>query len=205
MAQFESFWYWQEDRLNGEWFKTYAFTTREYPAATKLCCATKPSTSEPFAFCDIDSKNHLQIHIANSFFENTPLMWYVLIREYWKNRPTQTLAAFNDNLFPDGTLIEVDEAMNLGIDSSKRIAAIRWGFGDPHLEQLYVDEQFRRQRISTKIIYVASLLNVAGNWGGFVYGGDQVTDMGSHLADAWKNSPLLRHETARLPSMDAAS
>ncbi len=132
-------------------------------------------------------------------------MWYALVREYGKLKQSQTLVAFNTDHYAEGTVVEVDELKSRGFDPSfmsQRIAAIRWGFGDPHIEQLFVDQNHRRKRISIRIINVADVVNVAGNWGGFIYGGDQVTDLGEQLRGAWSNSARVQNIVAKMPPMD---
>ena len=92
--------------------------------------------------------------------------------------------------------------MSLGLDVNERACAINWGFGDPHIYQVYVAERYRRRRTSIKLINVADVVNVAGNWGGFIYGGDQVTALGSQLRDSWTNSTRVKPVVANLPPMD---
>lgn len=153
----------------------------------------------------IDANNRLVIHLPTSHIPDAPPMWYALIREYGRDKQTQTLAGFSSNEYPDGTVVEIEELKNRGFEPSfmaNRMCAIRWGFGDPHIEQLLVSEDYRRKRVSVKLINVADIVNVAGNWGGFIYGGDQVTAMGEQLGTAWSGSARLKPVEVRLPPMN---
>lgn len=204
MPKFATLWFWQKQRLNSEWFEVYSFSTDEHPHPTLIVGGTRPTQAEPWSWSSIDGGNRLVVQTPKDHVPNAPAMWYVLIREYGETKKAQTLAAFDTDHYPDGTVVEIDELKQKGFDPSfmaGRIAAVRWGFGDPHLEQLYVSEEHRRKRISIKLINVADVVNVAGNWGGFIYGGDQVTAMGEELGKAWSGSSRVRPIEARMPPM----
>jgi len=204
VGKFATLWFWQKSRLTAEWFEVYSFDTDERPRPSLTRNPEKPTNAEPWSFSNVDDQGRLFIHVPSDHLPDTPPLWYVLIREYGYEKQSQTLVAFADGLYKDGTVVELSEIKNKGFDPSymqSRAGAIRWGFGDPHLEQIYVAENYRRRRISTKLINVADIVNVAGNWGGFIYGGDQVTEMGAKLADSWNNSARLRPASVHLPPM----
>lgn len=206
MNKFATIWFWQKSRLSAEWFEVYSFDTDERPKPSLTRQPNPPTSAEPWSWSSIDDQNRLVVHVPSAHLPDAPAMWYALIREYGGTKHSQTLVAFDDNQFPDGTVLEIPELQRRGFEPSfmgQRVAAIRWGFGDPHIEQVYVAESHRRRRISVKLINTADVVNVAGNWGGFIYGGDQVTELGSKLGEAWTNSTRLRKEAVRLPPMDA--
>lgn len=203
MPKFATLWFWQKSRLSADWFEVYSYTTDEYPHPYLTRKTNPPTNAEPWSWSSIDENNRLVVHLPNDHIPDAPPMWYVLIREYGMARQTQTLVAFDTDHYPDGTVLEIDELKRKGFEPSfmaKRIAALKWGFGDPHMEQLFVAETHRRKRISIKLINVADIVNVAGNWGGFIYGGDQVTDMGAQLGEAWSGSTRLMPTTVLFPS-----
>lgn len=191
MSKFESLWYWQKERLTSNWFEVYAFDTDEREKPTTVIGGVKPSTHLHTAYTDVDKNGRLRLHLHKEEFPNAPNFWYVLIREYNGITKTQSLAAFADERFEDGIVIEADYAQKIGVDLSSRAAAIRWGFGDPKVEQIYVAEEYRRIRSSIKLIAAADMTNMAGNWGGYLYGGDQLTAMGETLASSWSGSSRL--------------
>lgn len=205
MPKFATLWFWQKQRLNSEWFEVYSFSTDEHPHPSLIIASKQPSESQPWSWVSLDDNNRLVVHLPNDHIPDAPPMWYVLVREYGETKKTQTLAGFATDHYPDGAVVEVDELKRKGFEPSfmaNRVAAIRWGFGDPHLEQIYVAEEHRRKRVSIKLINVADIVNVAGNWGGFIYGGDQVTAMGEELGKAWSGSTRLKPIEARMPPMD---
>jgi hypothetical protein len=205
MGKFATLWFWQASRLNSEWFETYSFDTEEYPRPSLTRQKDKPTLAMPWSYSSLDSSGRLVVSVDNGHLPDAPPTWYMLFREYDKPRPTQTLLCFDTNHFSDGTVIEYSDFQKMGEDDSflkERISAIRWGFGDPMVEQLYVSEKHRRKRVSIKTINVADLVNVAGNWGGFIYGGEQVTELGEKLSQSWTHSSRLQEKKVSLPPMD---
>lgn len=201
MPKFVTLWFWQKSRLSADWFEIYSYTTDEHPHPYLTRQTDKPTNAEPWSYSSVDNNNRLVVHVPKEHLPDAPSMWYVLIREYGAIKQTQTLAAFVTDHYADGTVVEIDELKRKGFEPSfmvNRIAAIRWGFGDPHIEQIFVSEEYRRKRISVKLINVADIVNVAGNWGGFIYGGDQVTAMGEELGKAWGNSARLKPKEVHL-------
>lgn len=202
MSKFVTLWFWKGLRLSAEWFEVESYATNEYPHPSLVHGIRKPTLAKPFSWSSIDNNNRLIVGLDHSHLTDSPALWHVLVREYNRIPKTQSLISFIGEEYEDGTVIELDEFNRRGFSFSKRVAAIRWGFGDPKIEQLYVDEKFRRKRIGTKIINCADLLNVAGGWGGFIYGGDQLTKDGENIASSWKNSVRLLKKEVSLPPMD---
>jgi hypothetical protein len=203
MSKFVTLWFWRGRRLTADWFHVESYTTDEHPHPMLVTTTTKPTFADPFTTSQVDKLGRLVVGLDHGHLPDAPPLWHVLIREYNRPKPSQSLVSFATNDFPDGTVVEASEYQTLDLPSfSERVAAIRWGFGDPKIEQLYVADNWRRRRISVKVINCADLVNMAGNWGGFIYGGDQTTDMGAELADAWTNSNRLRERIVRLPPMN---
>ena len=191
MSKFESLWYWQKQRLTNEWFEVYAFNSDDRPKTTTIIGGENPSPYSHTAHTTVDENGNLRLFLHKEQFPEAPDFWYVLIPERNGITKTQSLAAFANSRFEDGVVIDLDYAQKINIDISERAAAIRWGFGDPKVEQIYVAEEFRRMRSSIKLIAAADMTNMAGNWGGYLYGGDQLTSMGESLASSWLGSARL--------------
>ena len=205
MGRFATLWFWQASRLNAEWFETYSFDTEENPRPSLIRTKDRPTTANAWSYSSLDSSNHLVVAVDDRHLQSTPKMWYVLVREYYRMKPAQTLLGFDSSEYTDGTVIEYSDFSRIGINEDflmNRISAIRWGFGDPLIEQIYVAETHRRKRVSTKTINVADMVNVAGNWGGFIYGGEQVTELGEKLSSSWTHSSRLQPKKVSLPPMD---
>lgn len=205
MSKFVTLWFWQKQRLSAEWFEVYSYTTNEFPHPYLSRSTKQPSNAEPWSWSSVDDNNRLIVHVPTYHIPNAIPMWYALIREYGELKQSQTLVAFDTDHYPDGTVVEVSELQQRGFDPSfmaNRVAAIKWGFGDPHVEQIFVIEKYRRRRMSVKLINVADIVNLAGNWGGFIYGGDQVTAMGEQLGLAWAGSARLRPVEVHLSPMN---
>jgi hypothetical protein len=129
-------------------------------------------------------------------------MWFVYGTRNSKPTPTQTLIAFSTPEFPDGTILNLQDAKEMNLDPMQRIAAINWGLNDPKLYQLYVDSNHRRKRIGTKIINICDIVHVSTGLGGFIYGGDQVTQLGEQYGQAWVGSTRRQEPKTIMPKMD---
>ena len=188
MDSFPTLWFWQKSRLSADWFEVYSYTSDEcaHPSLTRS--PNNPTNHEPWSGSSVDANNHLVVSIYSDHLPNAPAMWYLLVREYRGLMPTQSLLGFASDDYPDGTVIESNEFKRKEFKFSDSICAIKWGFGDPRIWQLFVHDDYRRRRVSTKLINVADLVNIAGNWGGFIYGGDQVTELGKKLGESWSTS-----------------
>lgn len=202
MSKFPTLWFWQKSRLTAEWFEVYSYETDERPKPSLTRSPTLPTSAAPWSSSTVDLVGRLRISVPKEHIPDAPPMWYLLVRQYHATPLSQTLVGFTTPDYPDGTVIEVGEFQNTGLELSQRACAINWGFGDPHIYQIYVAEEHRRKRMSVKLINVADVVNVAGNWGGFIYGGDQVTAMGAELGKAWTNSVRLKPVEVVLPPMD---
>lgn len=204
MSKFVTLWFWRGQRLTADWFHVESYATDEYPHPTLIVRKDKPTFAEPFSTSRVDELGRLIIGLDHGHLPDAPPLWHVLIREYRRQPvPTQCLISFATDDLPDGTVVEAADYTQMKLPPmSEQVAAIRWGFGDPKIEQLYVAEAWRRRRISVKLINCADLVNVAGGWGGFIYGGDQTTDMGAQLGTAWAHSTRLQERVVKLPPMD---
>ncbi len=116
--------------------------------------------------------------------------------------PTVSLIGFATSRYPDGTVLTVEQARAEVDQIPEQAGAIRWGKGDPRLEQIYTAPDFRRRRLSIKMIHVADILNEAAGWGGYLYGGGELTSDGQHLANAWTHSARLQPQSIEMPPME---
>lgn len=199
MTKFPTLWFLDKGPLNSEWREVYSFGSDLHP---------KPSVVSNEAFPDEPVFSHtfldngfLRLFISKEHLPNTPSLWYVLIAQSGGHLPSLTLAAFASDHFPDGTVVAPKVAGDAGVYPKDRVAAINWGMDDPKLYQLYVAESHRRLRIATKIINACDILQVARGTGKFIYGGDQVTELGDLYGQAWVGSTRRREPEIHMPPM----
>ena len=202
MSKFATLWFWEKQPLNEKWNQVYSFDTPQYPKPSLIKQADIPTDSEPFSWTELDGQGRLRAHVTHEHLPEAPSMWFVYGVRKSQPTATQTLIAFSTPEFPDGTILGLDDAKEMNLDPMKRIAAINWGLNEPKLYQLYVDANHRRKRIGTKLINICDIVHVATGLGGFIYGGDQVTEMGEQYGQAWVGSTRRQEPRTIMPSMD---
>jgi hypothetical protein len=133
---------------------------------------------------------------------DAPPLWWVLVEEHHGLVPTISLIAYADARYPDGTVLTTDQYRAEVGASRPQAGAIRWGKGDPKLEQIYTAPDYRRRRMSIKMIHTADIINEAAGWGGYLYGGEELTSDGQQLAAAWSGSQRLREQSVQASPME---
>ena len=150
VSKFALLWYWREGRLDDRWWKVASFADDTYPKSTTVVGGVCPTTVAPFSWTDLDDAGRLVVGMVDNHLPDAPNLWWVLHDEPHRLVHTQSLIAFADGRYPDGTVLTVAQvrADVLRDDAPlpAQAGAVRWGHGDPKLEQLYVAPEFRRRR-----------------------------------------------------------
>lgn len=191
--EFPTFWFWRGGRLNDKWHQVCRYMSDTWPHPTTVISLTPPDGEVPATSTFLDEQGHLVVDTSKEhWLEGTPDLWFVLVPDERGITKTYTLAAFADGQFADGTIVEISEARERKIPLDGSVAAIRWRQQSCIMEQIYVAEDFRRKRISTKLISVAD--TVIASMGSAVYlnGGEATTGDGEKLREAWKKSKRVR-------------
>ena len=202
MTKFASLWYWRDQPLDDRWWRVESFGSNEQPKSTTIIGGERPSAEPAFSWTSLDEAGHLVVGMTHEHLPNTPDLWWVLREEPDGLVPTISLIAFADAQYPDGTVLTVAQARAEMDRVPPQVGAIRWGRGDPKLEQVYTAPDYRRRRMSIKMIHTADILNEAAGWGGYLYGGEELTADGQQLAAAWTASHRLRQQSVQMPPME---
>ena len=201
MAKFATLWFIDSGPLNDTWRKVSSYTSDKYPKPSVIRDIEPPSDEAPYTATSLID-GHLSLYITHEHLPDAPHMWYVYLTQPHPVTPSQSLIAFDTDHYPEGTVISVDEARGTNVLPADRIAAINWGLHDPVLYQLYVAKSHRRRRIGTKIINACDILQVARGTDKFIYGGEQVTELGKQYGEAWIGSARRRDPKIMMPPMD---
>ena len=202
MTKFATLWYWRERPLDDQWWRVQSFETDEHPKSTTVIGGDLPTDASPFSWTSLDEAGHLVVGMTHAHLPLAPPLWWVLREEASGLHPTVSLIGFATSRYPDGTVLTVEQARAEVDRIPDQAGAIRWGKGDPRLEQIYTAPDFRRRRLSIKMIHVADILNEAAGWGGYLYGGGELTSDGQHLANAWTHSARLQPQSIEMPPME---
>ena len=201
MAKFATLWFWEKGPLIGEWMEVFSYSTEEHPKPSVIRSNECPTTAEPFTSTYVDN-GRLRLYINHDHLPDAPPMWYVYATHAKNHLPSQTLIGFDTDHFSEGTVVTVDEVRETGVKPIDRVAAINWGLYDPVLYQLYVADTHRRRRIGTKLIHACDIVQVAQGSDKFIYGGEQVTELGKQYGEAWVGSTRRRDPQIIMPPMD---
>jgi hypothetical protein len=195
MAEFKTIWFWDSGTeliKNTKFMMSFYDDKYEKPGVVSGIKQPDHSTCHSFNYLGHDG--NLAIALVTEEFDNAPRLWYVKVYADNAFPPMRSILAFNDGRFSDGTVLEYGQALELDIAPSQSCGLIRWFKNDSSVQQIFVSEEHRRKRISTKLFAVADIMIVADtHWNGiFLNGGHVTTDDGEALRSKWQASGSTR-------------
>lgn len=191
--EFPTVWFWRGGRLNSRWYQVARYTSGTWPHPTTVISLTPPDGESPVTSTSLDEQGHLVVDTSKEhWLEGTLDLWFVLVPDERGITKTYTLAAFADAQFADGTIVEMSEVRERKIPLDGSVAAIRWRQQSCIMEQIYVAEDFRRKRISTKLISIADTVIAAMGSAVHLNGGEATTGDGEKLRQVWGKSKRVR-------------
>ena len=194
---FKKLWFWENGRLNDAWLNIAAFSTEEHLRPSVIKSSSKPSSEEPIWFGSLSSDGNLFMNWNDADVEQVPPLWYIfqITPRPFPNGPFLPCAfvhAMYGDEFEKGTVVESTWFTDRGIKPvSKRVGFVQWFLNDSKLQQIFVDPEWRRKRITLALFGIADLVIVAGELGPFLHGGDVTTTDGEQLRKAWSGSKRL--------------
>lgn len=199
MSKFASLWYWREHLLDNQWWRVESFDTEEHPKSSTIYGTERPSSAAPFSWTSLDETGHLVVGIdPRDHLPTTPALWWALVEDDNAIVPNVSLIAFADDRYSDGTVLTAAQLRAEIGTPPAQAGAIRWAKGEAKIEQIYTAPEFRRRRMSIKMVNAADILNEASGWGGYLYGGEELTPDGQQLASAWTSSRRLRQQSVHV-------
>lgn len=191
MSKFKTVWFWGENRKATD---THNYVMAFYDDSHQKPCLVTDEKSPNHVYCHSFSSTDKDGRYMVKFVEEATLpivdLWYVYIDAKTSIPPMRSIMAYADGRFPDGTVVAFDEIRELKISPHDSCGFIRWFTEDSRVQQIFVKEEHRRKRISTKLFGVADMMIVGDReWNGrFLNGGDITTSDGESLRGAWSNS-----------------
>lgn len=191
MSKFKTVWFWDSGRaLTDSYNYVMSFYDDANPKPSIVRDVKSPHHSYCHSFNSVDDNGRHYIHLVSDDFIGAEPLWYVYIDVVESLPPTRMVMAFAGDKFANGTILTFVEAVELNVKPQDHVGFVRWFTDDSRIQQIFVSEDYRRKRISTKLFAIADLLVVADkNWNGtFINGGDITTHDGELLRSAWSNS-----------------
>ena len=191
-------WFWKGPPLNSRWSVVATYATDEHPHPFVVEGKVCPTKSDPHSFVMADENEHLVVRLTDEQFDGVPDLWYILEEN---PHPTDMVSihAMAGGAFPKGTVLTVKDVGGIKLAASDRVGFVRWFRSDSRLQQVMVNEIWRRKRISTVLIGVADVVIMSGNYGPHLNGGDITTADGEELRKAWSESTRV---TPRIGSVE---
>jgi hypothetical protein len=129
-------------------------------------------------------------------------VWFVCVDEPKADPPAVNLVAFAGDERPMGTIVSRYAFATMGVSNDRQIGAVRWYPRDGLIHQVFVAEEWRRNRMATYILYTASAFHHANGWPGILHGDGRRTELGDYLAATSAYPDRNRALEQRMPPMD---
>lgn len=151
---------------------------------------------------DVADDGHLLLRINPDLVERAPTTWFVASQQLRDDPATVTLVAFATDDLPEGTVIDNAEFMALAVRSSDQVAAVQWGPRTAIIYQVFVQPQWRRRQLATKMVYAASAYHQAHGWSGPIRSDGRRTDLGEEFTAAFRHPDRIAPWQERAEPMD---
>ena len=198
---FKTFWFWKPRQLNERWSEVHAFKTAEFPHPSTVTTPGKPTEADPIWFGSLDNDGNLFMNWRDvDVVGIAPEMWFV-VQETETPYPGGPQIPFvfvhgmvGDDFAPGTVVLGKKIVENklpvtaVGVGNSIRVGYVQWYRETSKIQQVMVDENWRRKRIAVALFGLADLVIVSGNYGPYLNGGDVTTSDGEKLREAWSGS-----------------
>lgn len=192
---FKQLWFWKPKQLTDRWAEVHAFSTEEFERPSIVVSENRPTDSEVIWFGSVDEDENLFINWRDKdIIGIAPPLWYVVKdaprpHPNGPDIPMMFIYALYGDDFPSGTIVmETDLIKKKFVGHSERVGFLQWFKQDSKIQQIFVEEKWRRQRVTLALFGVADLVIVSGNYGAYLNGGDVTTSDGETLRNAWAGS-----------------
>lgn len=143
-----------------------------------------------------------RVHAVEVAMPEAPHCWYVELPEPGAVPRADTLVAFSDLRFAEGTVLDAVEAREAGVTAAHQVAAFRWWPDSGLAHQVYVGAEHRRRGLAVKLGLVAFGMQVARGLP-HLHDDGRRTDLGETWRQAlpgWMTATMAER-SERLPPM----
>jgi GNAT superfamily N-acetyltransferase len=123
------------------------------------------------------------LHVGGRGAPGAPALWFAEVRELSAQPPAVNLMAFASVAVPTGSLVDESRLRELPVSSEDQVGAIRWYPATGEVDQMYVQPDWRRRRISAALVGAAAALSYARDWPR-LWGDGQRTALGEQVRNA---------------------
>ena len=131
-----------------------------------------------------DEAGRLVVFPSAMELDGTPKLWFVDTSNEVTTPGLVTLVAFGSDHLPAGTVVANSTFTTMPVASKEQAGAIRWSRSDGAVDQLFVQESWRRKGIGTLLLFAAGAFHQAHGWAGSIHSDGRHTQMGDAFAMA---------------------
>ena len=180
-----SIWYARLAPLPGGRWRVRGFITDDHPDGAIIGPAVDDATlpiDRSHWLAELDHKGRTVVTVSPWAVAGAPDLWYVRVPGEKEGRATFTLAAYDTDHLPAGTVVRNAEFLVLPVASDEQVGAVRWFTDDGLVDQVYVAPERRGSHVARMLLYAAAAMHQHHGWAGSLHGGPRRTDLGENLA-----------------------
>lgn len=174
-----------------------------HPDGTTVDVATPlPDPQEMLWSADVDGSNRTRIVVTETGAPDAPRAWFVVLEHREMERPRTTLVAFATDHLPDGTIVSDATFFSMPVASASQAAAIRWWADTAVVDEIFVQPEFRRTHLGSKLIYTASGYHQHNGWPDRLHSDGRRTDLGQQFVAGLRHPQRMARWTEKAAPMD---
>jgi GNAT superfamily N-acetyltransferase len=151
-----------------------------------------------------DDAQRLRLAVNHAAVPRSPATWFTLLDERRHDPAAMVLVAFATDDLPDGTVIDNAAFMALSVRNDQQVAAVQWSPDTAIVRQVFVQPDWRRRQLATKMVYAASAYHQAQGWAGALHSDGRRTDLGEEFTAGLRHPDRIARWKERAEPMDPA-
>ena len=161
-----------------------------------------PPATDMLWSADVDRSARPVITVTTTGAPGAPEAWFVVMQQREEDRPRVTLVAFGTNHMPDGTVVPDVDFVGMPIRSVSQAGAIRWWADTAIVDEIFVQPDFRRSQLGSKLIYTASGYHQHRGWPDRLHSDGRRTDLGQQFVVGLRHPERMARWTEKAAPMD---
>jgi GNAT superfamily N-acetyltransferase len=198
-------WYLRSDRLpRGRW-RVRCYQNDWHPDGKTVAAdiATPlPDAEQMLWSADVDGSDRSRIVVTETGAPAAPLAWFVALEHRELERPRLTLVAFATDHLPDGTVVSDATFFSMPVTNASQAAAIRWWADTAVVDEIFVQPEFRRTHLGSKLIYTASGYHQHNGLPDRLHSDGRRTDLGQQFVVGLRHPQRMARWTEKAAPMD---
>ena len=151
---------------------------------------------------DVDGDGRLRLEVNPAAVPRSPATWFVLLDQRRGDPAAMALVAFATDDLPDGVVVDNATFMAMAVRSDQQVAAVQWEPDTAVARQVFVQPDWRRRQLATKMVYAASAYHQAQGWPGALHSDGRRTELGEEFTAGLRHPDRIAPWKERAEPMD---